>query len=203
MRAGTGLVAVAVALALSACGVGAQGGPEPVGVPTSSVTSPDAAVSTGSPRVAVYLVRGSRLARAERPTPRPAVDAALDALVAGPSRAEVVGGLRTALSPQLLRSDASAPAEPVVTVTVAREFTEVSGGNQLLAVAQVVWTLTELPGVQGVRITTDGRPVEVPTDRGLTSAPVGREDFASVAPGDDDPDGPAPSVGPGTPTPSD
>ena len=69
----------------------------------------------------------------------------------------------------------------VVTIGVSREFTEVAGGNQLLATAQVVFTVTEFPGVEAVRITADGSPVEVPTDDGLTDEPVGRDDYASVA----------------------
>jgi hypothetical protein len=90
----------------------------------------------------------------------------------------------------------------VVTIGVAREFTEVAGGNQLLASAQVVFTVTGFPGVEAVRITADGSPVQVPTDDGLTAEPVGRDDYRSVAapdPGPPTPGPAAPSTAPETP----
>jgi spore germination protein GerM len=70
-------------------------------------------------------------------------------------------------------------------VAVTREFTGLGGGNQQLAVAQIVWTVTEFPGVQQVRFSIDGQPLEVPTDEGLTDQPVDRDDYRSVAPPSD------------------
>lgn len=174
--------ALLAALVLSACGVGTQARPEPIDIPAPSAAQPGSSGALDGPRVTVWFVRGARLEAAERPTERPGIDGALEALVAGPTRAEVVGGLRTALSPQSLTPDRPAAADAVVTVAVSREFTEVAGGNQLLASAQVVFTVTEFPGVESVRITADGSPVEVPTDEGLTAEPVDRDDYASVAP---------------------
>ncbi len=184
------VLAVVAVLTLAGCGVGAQSAPEEVSIPRPSTPPTGAAGDATGDRVTVWFVRGSRLEAAERPAEDSAIDAALDALAAGPTRAEVLDGVRTALSPQSLTPDRPVTADAVVTVGVSREFTEVAGGNQLLAVAQVVFTVTEVPGVEAVRITADGSPVEVPTDDGLTADPVGREDYASVA---------APS---GTPTPS-
>lgn len=186
------VLAVAAATALAGCGVGPQPAPEEVGVPLPTAPPSGAAGDAGGDRVTVWFVRGSRLEAAERPAGRPGVDAALDALATGPTRAEVVEGLRTALSPQSLTPDRPLAPAAVVTVGVSREFTEVAGGNQLLATAQVVFTVTEFPGVESVRIVTGGSPVEVPTDEGLTAEPVGRDDYASVAV----PEGPpAPSPG--------
>ena len=178
-RAVLTLTAVAV---LSGCGLGAQSAPEPISIPRPSTTGPGVGADPDGPRVTVWFVRGSRLEAAERPAQRPGLTPALDALVAGPTRGEVVDGLRTALSPQSLTPDRPAAADAVVTVAVSREFTEVAGGNQLLATAQVVFTVTGFPGVEAVRITADGSPVEVPTDEGLTDEPVDRDDYASVAP---------------------
>jgi spore germination protein GerM len=171
---------VAAVVALAGCGVGAQSAPEEISIPRPTTSPSGAPGDAAGDRVTVWFVRGSRLEAAERPVEDPGVDAALDALAAGPTRAEVVGGLRTALSPQSLTPGRPVTADSVVTVGVSREFTEVAGGNQLLAVAQVVFTVTEVPGVEAVRITTAGSPVEVPTDEGLTDEPVGRGDYASV-----------------------
>jgi sporulation and spore germination protein len=175
------VLALVAALVLTGCGVGAQPDPEPVSIPRPSTPEAGVAGTADGPRVTVWFVRGSRLEAAERPVERPAVDTALAALVAGPTRSEVVDGLRTALSPQSLTPDRPVSTDDVVTIAVSREFTEVAGGNQLLATAQVVFTVTELPGVEAVRVTADGSPVEVPTDEGLSAEPVGREDYASVA----------------------
>ena len=198
-RAVLALVALTV---LAGCGLDAQPGPEPVSVPRPSTPEPGATGAPDGPRVAVWFVRGSRLEAAERPVERPAVDTALAALVAGPTRGEVVDGLRTALSPQSLTPDRPVATDAVVTIGVSREFTEVAGGNQLLATAQVVFTVTELPGVEAVRITADGSPVEVPTDEGLSAEPVSREDYASVAAPERSPTrSPSPTPSP-TPSPS-
>ena len=200
------VVTVAAVAVLSGCGLGAQSAPEPISIPRPSTTGPGVTGDPDGPRVTVWFVRGSRLEAAERPAQQPGLTPALDALVAGPSRGEVVDGLRTALSPQSLMPDRPAAADAVVTVAVSREFTEVAGGNQLLATAQVVFTVTEFPGVEAVRITADGSPVEVPTDDGLSAEPVGRDDYASVAPPDPPPgtpsSGEAPPADPSTAPPA-
>ncbi|SNS16385.1 Sporulation and spore germination [Geodermatophilus pulveris] len=191
------MLALAAVLALTGCGVDPQDAPEPVSIPPPPAPAPDPSAAPGGPRVTVWFVRGTGLEAAERVTARPGVDAALEALLGGPTRAEVLGGLRTALAPQSVLPGPPTPAGPVVTVEVARGFTEVAGGDQLLATAQVVFTVTGYPGVQAVRITSEGAPVEVPTDAGLTAGPVDRDDYASVAP-----DPPPPPAGPpAAPTP--
>ncbi len=198
------VLALVAASVLTGCGVGAQPDPEPVSIPLPSTPEAGVTGTADGPRVTVWFVRGSRLEAAERPVERPAVDTALAALVAGPTRSEVVDGLRTALSPQSLTPDRPVSTDAVVTIGVSREFTEVAGGNQLLATAQVVFTVTELPGVQAVRVTADGSPVEVPTDEGLSAEPVGREDYASVAAPDrsstPSPTSPSPSPSGGEPS---
>jgi hypothetical protein len=53
-----------------------------------------------------------------------------------------------------------------------------------LAVGQIVYTLTEFPGVNGVLFTIGGEPRGVNTDGATTQpgTPVGRQDFSSSAP---------------------
>ena len=65
---------------------------------------------------------------------------------------------------------------------MSRDFTSIAGDAQLLATAQLVWTITDSAPDVSVRITVDGRPIEVPTDAGLSRLPVRRSDYASVAP---------------------
>ncbi|CCG03826.1 Putative Lipoprotein [Blastococcus saxobsidens DD2] len=175
------LVLLCGLLLLAGCGVEPQAAPQPLTVPAPQTSQPARSSDTAGLELTVYFVRGADLVPARRTVDFLTPAEALDALVAGPTRAEVIAGLRTALAPQVLSVDVGLPGG-ITSVAVTTEFTGISGGNQLLAVAQVVWTLTGLEGTQQVRFLLDGVPVEVPTDTGLTEAPVGRDNFSSVAP---------------------
>lgn len=190
MRAFTLLVA---ALLVTGCGVRPQERPEPVTTAAAPSTDTGNGSSAAGPRLTVFFVRGAALAPVERRTDAATTAAALEQLVEGPTRAEVRTGIRTALAPEVVGVDEVLP-EGLTTVSVTRGFTGLTGGNQLLAVAQVVWTLTDLPTVTTVRFVVEGTPVEVPTDAGLTDRPVGRDDYRSVAPAEPTPTPtPAPS----------
>jgi hypothetical protein len=57
-----------------------------------------------------------------------------------------------------------------------------------MRLAQLVYTLTRVPGVGGVRLWLEGRPVEVFSGEGLEiPRPLTRADFPDFAPYDDDP----------------
>ncbi|MGY1835772.1 GerMN domain-containing protein [Blastococcus sp. SYSU DS0510] len=168
-------------VALTGCGVDPQPHPERIAVPAATLDTPAPPRDGVGPEVIVFFVRGARLEPVPRASRTVTAERALDLLAIGPTRAEVVGGLRTAVAPQSIVADEGLPGG-ITAVTVTEEFARITGGNQLLAVAQVVWTLTELPGTARVRFLVDGAPVEVPTDGGLTDGPVGREQFGSVAP---------------------
>lgn len=186
------LLALLCALALlTGCGVEPQESPEVLTIPVPEISAAEERTEAIGPALTVYFVRGDALAPAERGTPVADARSALELLALGPTRVEVIGGLRTALAPQSLRVDEGVPGG-ITSVSVTREFTGITGGNQLLAVAQVVWTLTDLPGTTQVRFLVEGVPVEVPTDSGLTDSPVGRDHFRSVTPAGDEPPRPAP-----------
>jgi hypothetical protein len=58
---------------------------------------------------------------------------------------------------------------------------DLGADDQLLAVAQLVCTLTGRPGVGQVSFTLDGSPVDVPrSDGSLTDEPVSRDDYADL-----------------------
>ncbi|RBY85002.1 GerMN domain-containing protein [Blastococcus sp. TF02A-30] len=175
------LCCLAAGTALAACGVPTQGRPEALAVDTPA-PAPLEEPTVDDGVVELWFVRGRQLEAVSRPVGPADVHAALDLLVAGLTPAEAAAGLRTALAPQTLRHSGPAADDAVVTVAVTREFTGLVGGNQQLAVAQIVWTVTEFPGVDGVRFSVEGRPLEVPTDDGLTDEPVDRDDHRSVAP---------------------
>lgn len=178
------LVALAVAVLTvlcAGCGVSPQDRPEPVPTAPGPATATAHGDRLDGPRLTVYLVRGTRLVPVLRQTSVATTRQALALLVDGPTRAEAADGIRTALPPEVVGVRRS-PADGTATVTVTRGFTGITGGNQLLAVAQVVFTLTELPTVEDVRFTVEELPVEVPTDAGLSSRSVTRDDYRTVAP---------------------
>ncbi|WP_164704593.1 GerMN domain-containing protein [Blastococcus litoris] len=175
------LAALVVASLLAGCGVAAQDVPEPVPTEAPAATRPGTGDQVSGPHLTVFLVRGAALAPVQRRIHAATPATALEQVAEGPTRAEAAGGIRTALPPELVGVEEVLPTGSV-TVSVTRGFTGITGGNQLLAVAQVVWTLTDLPAVDRVRFTVEGVPVEVPTDAGLSAGPVDRDDFASVAP---------------------
>lgn len=174
-------------LVLTGCGVAPQTQPEALPPAAPQPVEPSGRPEPLGPAVTVFFVRGAALAPAARASKRSDAASAVQQLVVGPSRPEVLSGLRTALAPQPLTVDEGLPGG-LTAVSVTREFTGVTGGNQLLAVAQVVWTLTELPGTAEVRFLVAGVPVEVPTDEELTDQPVDRTDYRSVAPVSPGPD---------------
>ena len=72
----------------------------------------------------------------------------------------------------------------VAQVDLAAEFAELGSDRQLLAIAQLVLTLTSRPGVGQVAFTLDTAPIDVPrADGTITSDPVTRADYASMLAG--------------------
>jgi spore germination protein GerM len=115
-----------------------------------------------------------------RLAPSGALSSRLDVLAEGPTPAEASSGLRSALpGPEAVTSvDLSGG---VARVDLSRDFTELSGSDQLLAIAQMVFTLTERADVARVGFTLDGEPVQVPRGDGtLTSDPVARADYGDL-----------------------
>lgn len=164
---------------MAGCGVDVQKRPVPVDVavpsPQSTVTPQDRGFL-----VTVYFVRDGRLVPVTRPAPDTSIATALELLVAGPNATEAATGLQTALVPQELT--AKTAGDRAVTVTATRDFTGIAGDNQLLATAQLVWSVTENARSDWVRITVSGEAIGVPTDNGLVRRPVERGDYTSVAP---------------------
>ncbi|MGC1513054.1 MAG: GerMN domain-containing protein [Acidimicrobiales bacterium] len=117
-----------------------------------------------------------------------AVDAALDPPIDLPDVVEALaeppgsaaGSLRTAVGEPPLVRDVRLVAG-VARVDLLPAITELGGDEQLLAVAQLVCTLTGRPGVGLVSFTLVGSPVDVPRgDGSLTSGPVSRDDYANL-----------------------
>lgn len=174
---------------LSSCGIpvddsagpiSADDIPAPIPSPAPDPTSPvgDARPATTE----LFFVQGSRLAPVRRDAPGPlSVERTVAEIVRGPTPAERGQGYRTALPKDLRVAGRVAAGVPLI--EVSESFAQVEGEEQILALAQLVFTLTGLPGVEGVSFALAGRPVEAPTGDGvLKRGPLRRTDFQAVAP---------------------
>ena len=111
--------------------------------------------------------------------------AALTALLDGPNNAEL--GARPAMFtaiPEGTRLLGLRIEGGIATVNLSREFESGGGSASVLGrLAQVVFTLTQFPTIQGVKFELDGEPVEVFSGEGVVlSEPVGRDDYYDQLP---------------------
>jgi germination protein M len=111
--------------------------------------------------------------------------AAMAALLAGPNDAEL--GARPAMYtvvPDGTRFLGLTVDGGIATVNLSREFESGGGSASVLGrLAQVVYTLTQFPTVQGVRFELDGAPVTVFSGEGVVlDKPVDRADYADFLP---------------------
>ncbi|MGH9086809.1 MAG: GerMN domain-containing protein [Acidimicrobiales bacterium] len=187
-RRHTLLVLAGLAVLLSACGVGTDGSPNLVAkktVPPGLLqqTTPTTTPASPSQYVTLYFAGLQRLVAVSRPVLEPvSVRRAVQALAQGPTTAEATDGLESPISTAApLRL--SHLATSTVVVSVASTFTALTGREQTVAIAQLVYTLTAFPGVDGVRVTVSGRPVAVPTGNGTVGkGALDRQQFTSLAP---------------------
>jgi hypothetical protein len=192
MRRAPVALAVAVVLAFGACGVRSDDAPRtlaadqvPYGLlddaPSPTTSTPSASVP--KEQALVYFVDSSdHLVPVARDVNRPpTVAKALIALLFGVQEDEAAKGLRSAIDPTA--SIQARGAEPgIVTVDLSPEFAQGSTSEQLLRIAQIVYTATKIPGVTGVRFTLNGTPIQAPTPTGSTGDPVGPAQYQEFAP---------------------
>ncbi|MFP5319815.1 MAG: GerMN domain-containing protein [Acidimicrobiia bacterium] len=175
---------------LAACGVPQD--PQPRAIPADRVpfglldteALPSASsAGEGLDEVVVYLVAQERLAGATRKVQGPVTaETVIRALLGGPTAEEAARGLRSALDSSVELSTRGRTGV-VVAVELGETFSTTGATDEILAVAQIVYTLTALTGIEAVRFMVEGEPIEVPAGDGtLRSAPVGRADFGPVSP---------------------
>ncbi len=138
---------------------------------TTTPEGPDVAVA------AVHWIRGQELVQESVLFESgPDVGRLLALLERGPSKDGDGATTRSAISGSDAIVDAVQRDDTVVV-----ELAEVTGPDQVLAIAQVVMTLTSLPGVDSVRFVRDDETVEVPLPDGtLVRRPLTAADYSSL-----------------------
>ena len=181
-----GLVAV-----LAACGVPSDSAPRDIprdrveydllapATTVSPTSTPESTVTS-----TVYMLGADNHLKAvqRRVSDPQTVGSALASLIQGATTAEQASGLRSAINQQTAVLGAEV-TNGVALVDVSDAFSGVGSQEQILALAQVVWTATEAPDVTGVQILLNSTSVEVPRGDGtLSSAPLTRADYQTLAP---------------------
>lgn len=171
-----------VTVLLVACGVTAESGPTAIDIdvaPTMEV--PPVSPPPDGPAVALYLVADHGIVAVDRVVPSTgAPDDVLSSLVAGPTAADAALGFRSSI-PSGTRLLATSLRRGTVTVDLSNEFAAVGGEEEILAVAQIVVTLTSQPGTDSVSFLLEGTPIAVPApDGALTGEPVTFDDYAPL-----------------------
>lgn len=197
------LVAVAglvTALTLVGCGVPIERTDHPVSAdelgfqPREEVTSttssvPPSVLSSTTTTILeaiypldVYWIDGVHLLPVRRTSTEATLASAIESLRAGPDQGETASGLRSAIaSPAMIVSAEVRSGR--ATVVLDRSFLTLPGNEQVLAVAQIVYTVTVAPGIGQIDFQLDGRPLPVPRGDGQPSAgSVSRDDYVSMVP---------------------
>jgi hypothetical protein len=190
------LAAATLGLVVSGCGIPTGG--DPLLIAASDVPSGLAAPAPGptaaptaEPRIdpaRIFLVdAGNALVARPREvdgdSPAERLEALLAALASGPTSAERDEQLSTALPPEV-RLGLGGIVDGSVTIDIDGPVEAPSGLASRRAVAQIVLSATSVPGVDAVRLTLAGEPVEAPLPSGeLTSAPLRAADYAGLVTG--------------------
>jgi len=195
LRAAAGAVLVTGALALSACGVpvdsrptalSRQGVPfgllQPTG-PTTSVTAVQPSPVEVPVQIFLFGTNG-HLVAVDRDLPVASSDlaAVVGALVVGPTDAEAAAGIQSALPALTTVLPGTAIVSGTATVNLGGTFGQLVGTQEIEAVAQVVFTASALPGVNGVTFQLSGAPVDVPVASGADVPVATTAQFAPFAP---------------------
>lgn len=160
IRLALGVAGVVLA---SGCGVQPDSSPRDVPVDERSIVLTDEVGSTASGADRVYLIAPGE-DRLLRSVPRSATTPSdlVEILLRGPNEDELQEQYSTFIPPTTELIEAE-PQGEILTVDLTADILELTGQNLTQAIAQIVYTATELEGIEAVRILVEGEPLAVPT----------------------------------------
>ncbi len=180
---------VLTGVALSACGISSDDGPR--NVPPADqqqlrvATDRSAGAATGTARVYLLAPEGAGQSHVLQAVARDVSENApevIGELLAGPNAEELAGQFRTAL-PTGLQLLSATRRGGVLKVDLSQELGELAGEALVAAVAQIVFTASELDGVQSVKILIEGADKQWPAGNGeLQSVPLTIYDYPGMVP---------------------
>jgi len=152
---------------------------------TSSTTTPPGSTTLQPEVVYLYLVRNDRIERRTRSVPTPiGVGDRLKMLADTLQAADIEAGFRSAVAPGSFTTTTPQIRGGVATVDLSADFTSVPTKEQVLAFAQITYTLTDLPGIGQVMFTLHGGPINSLDDEGVSvSGPVTEDTYRDLLAG--------------------
>ena len=189
MRRSPLAVACAFAVVLGGCAVGTEGDARRIRDPAVpfDLLNPEApplvppVAGPATEEVSLCFVRDGQVVFVNHALPAPVtMETTLDALAVPPPTAQPL--VRTALTePSIVREVRVLGG--IARVDLLPSVSTLPTDQQLLAVAQIVCTLTGRPGVGQVSFTLEGAPLAVPKgDGSLVTSPVARDDYGVLLP---------------------
>jgi Sporulation and spore germination len=194
------VLAVLIGGLLAGCGIPAGSAPQAIAKsdvpfhlldPTSPSTSTPFNAPAGVSEV-IFLVDATlHLTPVRRIVAPPAnLSQIVNLLLLGPTDLESTAGIQSFLTGTTTQSSSAngalvTVASGIATVDFASNPVQVVGGSQtLLAIAQVVFTVTQQPNVTGVLFEIADQPIEVPVgpNGALVPGPVTRAQYPAQAP---------------------
>ncbi len=181
-------VVLATGVSAASCGVTVQGTPQAIAkskVPfglMKEVAPTTSLISSSRESLQVYMVDSGHLMAISRSVSgRVTLVEEIEQLLAGPTDAESFVGITTDLPAEtnikVVRQDNSN-----LQVNLTGNFASINGQDQILAIGQIVYSLTQVPGISSVSFELNGQSTEVPTANGtLVTGPVTRLDYFQLA----------------------
>lgn len=192
------VVLIGLVLTVAGCGLSADNEPSPIAAEDlpSDLLDPNPPTSTtlldpgATAAVTVYLVvregDTTRLTAVPREVSDPTSPGdRIRALLAPPSTQEQEAGLISSIPSDTVLLDISRPdpGSDELLVNVSGALFDVQGKELANAFAQIVWTVTEIPGVRQVRFRVDGQSQRAINDEGVEQpGAVTRSDYSALAP---------------------
>ncbi len=189
-------LALALAALAAACGGGneeasatqpepAESQPATSAESTPPATEPIETQAVGDMTLSVYLTEGDTIAVVRRQVPQTegVARAAMEQLLEGPTADEKALGFSTAIPLDTDLLDVGID-NGIATVDLTSGFASGGGSATMFArLAQVVYTLTQFPTVEGVNFKLDGEPVTTFSSEGIVlDKPQTRADYEDVTP---------------------
>ncbi len=177
--------AIVIGLVATGCAEGGAGGGGASPTPASPTETTSPQPTGGSVSYEVWFHYGEGLFVTERTQEATEAvgTAALTALLLGPSEAERAAGVGTQIAHETKLLGLSIE-DGIATVDLSGEYASGGGSaTMFMRLAQVVYTLTQFPTVDGVEFAIDGEPVTVFSSEGIgLDHPQTRKDYRDLLP---------------------
>lgn len=175
-------LAAATVLLVGACGVQPDSAPRDLPDAEQSLESPDGAsgdIASGADRIYLIGPGDDRLLRSVQREADSASDL-VETLLRGPNDDEIEDQFSTAIPPTTQLNDATVQGQNL-TVDLSPDIIELDTQSLIRAIAQIVYTATELDGIETVQIEIDNERLSAPTPNGdTTTAPLRIYDYPGI-----------------------